>query len=381
MKIIIIGSAYPYRGGLAAYNERLARELVSEGHDVTIITFSLQYPSFLFPGKTQYVEGEPPADLKIIRKINSINPFNWLAAARYIRKQKPDMLIFKYWLPFMAPCFGTIARIARSNKHTKVISIFDNVIPHEKRAGDKIFTKYFFGAIEGAIAMSEPTFNDIFLFKKDIPAKLNPHPVFDNFGQAIDRDEALKLLGLDSSFSYILFFGFIRKYKGLDLLIDAFANYKLRSMNIKLIVAGEFYDDDAFYKTKVAAYGLENDIMFFDRFINDSEVSVFFSAADIVAQPYRSATQSGVTQVAYHFEKPIIVTDVGGLKEIVPDGKCGYVVNPDPDSIYRAIFDFFVNNKKDEFVKNVKEEKKKYSWQTMTASLIDVYNKCCALYN
>jgi len=240
--------------------------------------------------------------------------------------------------------------------------------------GDKMFTKYFAKAIDGAITMSISTLNDIFTFRKDIPVKLTPHPVFDNFGQPIDKNEAIKLLELDSSFSYILFFGFVRKYKGLDLLIDAFANNELRNKNIKLIIAGEFYDDDAFYKNKVAAYGLENDVLFFDRFINESEVPAFFSAADIVAQPYRSATQSGVTQVAYHFCKPMIVTNVGGLSEIVPDGKCGYVVEPDPDSIYRAISDFFVNNRAQEFTKNVKEEKKKYSWSAMTASLIEVYN-------
>ena len=224
--------------------------------------------------------------------------------------------------------------------------------------------------------MSESTLNDIFTFKKDIHAKLNPHPVYDNYGQLIERDEAMKLLGFDSSFSYILFFGFVRKYKGLDLLIEAFANSGLRNRKIKLIVAGEFYDDDVFYKNMVAAYGLEDEILFFDRFINDNEVSAFFSVADIVAQPYRSATQSGVTQVAYHFEKPMIVTNVGGLSEIVPDGKCGYVVEPNPDSIYRAISDFFVNNRLQEFSNNVKEENKKYLWSAMTASLVEVYNKC-----
>jgi glycosyltransferase involved in cell wall biosynthesis len=237
-----------------------------------------------------------------------------------------------------------------------------------------MFTKYFIGAIDGAIAMSKSTLNEIFTFRKNIPAKLTPHPVFDNFGPAIKRDEAMKLLGLDGSFSYILFFGFVRKYKGLDLLIDAFANNGLRNKNIKLIIAGEFYDDDTPYKNKVAAYGLENEILFFDRFIKESEVPAFFSAADIVAQPYRSATQSGVTQVAYHFEKPMIVTNVGGLSEIVPNGKCGYVVEPNPDAIYKAISDFFDNNRAQEFTENVKEEKKKYLWSAMTASLIEVYN-------
>ena len=376
MKITIVGAAYPYRGGIAAYNERLAREFISEGHDVTIVTFSLQYPDFLFPGKTQYADEVPPKDLTIVRKVNSVNPFNWIAVARNIMKQKPDILIFAYWLPFMAPCFGTIARMVRRNRHTKIISIFHNVIPHEKHLGDKIFTKYFINAIDGTMAMSASVLKDIFTFRKNIPAKLNPHPVYDNYGQAIERDKALNLLKLDGSFSYILFFGFIRKYKGLDLLIDAFADTGLRNRNIKLIVAGEFYEDADFYKNKVANYGLENEVLFFDRFINDNEVSTFFSAADIVAQPYRSATQSGVTQIAYHFDKPMIVTNVGGLSEIVPNGKCGYVVEPDPNAIYMAISDFFVNNRKQEFSDNVKEEKKKYLWSAMTASLIDVYDEC-----
>ncbi len=376
MKITIIGTAYPYRGGLAAYNERLARQFVAEGNVVTILTFSLQYPSFLFPGKSQYLNSPAPVDLNISREVNSVNPLNWISLGNRIRKQKPDILIFKYWLPFMAPCFGTIARLACRNRHTKVISIFDNVIPHEKRPGDRLFTRYYTSAIDGAIAMSASVLEDLSQFRNDIPAKLNPHPVFDNFGAPVERYKALAKLGLDPSFSYILFFGFIRKYKGLDLLIDAFANKQLRNKGLKLIVAGEFYEDSAPYRNQVERSLPEDEIIFFNRFINDDEVSLFFSSADLVVQPYRSATQSGVTQIAYHFGKPMLVTDVGGLREIVPDGICGYVVNPDPDSISEAISDYFTNNRKEEFGRNVIAEKERYSWTKMTASITEVYEKC-----
>ncbi|HUX95223.1 MAG TPA: glycosyltransferase [Bacteroidales bacterium] len=376
MKITIIGTAYPYRGGLAAYNERLAREFVTEGHNVTIVTFSLQYPSFLFPGKSQYLDGPAPEELNIRREVNSVNPFNWISTGRRIKKQNPDILIFKYWLPFMAPCFGTIARIVRKNRHTKVITIFDNVIPHERHPGDRLLTRYYTSAIDGAIAMSASVLNDLAEFRNDIPARLNPHPLFDNFGSPVDRDKALGQLGLDPSFSYILFFGFIRKYKGLDLLIEAFSNEQLRNRNLKLIVAGEFYEDGSQYRELVDKFNLEKEIIFFDRFINDNEVAAFFSIADLIVQPYRSATQSGVTQIAYHFGKPMLVTDVGGLREIVPDHKCGYVVNPEPESISSAISDFFINNRKEEFTGNVLAEREKYTWAKMTASIKEVYTKC-----
>jgi glycosyltransferase involved in cell wall biosynthesis len=375
MKIVIIGTAYPYRGGLAAYNERLASEFRSGGDDVSILTFSVQYPGFLFPGKTQYLDGPPPKGLKIERAINSVNPFSWLSVGSKLRREHPDIVIFKFWLPFMAPCFGTIARVARSNKHTKVICIFDNIIPHEKRPGDMMLTRYFMKAIDGGIAMSQSVLNDLAIFRKDIPSGLNPHPLFDNFGKAEGRDISLKKLGLDPAFTYLLFFGFVRAYKGLDLLIDAFSDIRFRNRKLKLIVAGEFYEDDKPYKNRVGELGLDDEVIFFDRFINDDEVKYFFGPSELIIQPYRDATQSGVTQIAYHFEKPMVVTDVGGLREIVPDGSCGYVVKPDPLSIADAIADFLDNGRKEIFTENVKQEKVKYSWSRMTASIKDIYEK------
>jgi glycosyltransferase involved in cell wall biosynthesis len=375
MKIIIAAPAWPYRGGIAEFSNRLAHTFSSEGHEVKIATFSLQYPAFLFPGKTQYTDSDAPEGLKIQRVLNSINPFNWLKTGIQFYREKPDILLMRFWLPFMGPCLGTIARISKKNRHTKVICIFDNVVPHEKRPGDKLLTRYFVNSIDGAIVMAQAVGNDLKKFRPSIPVQLNPHPLFDNYGKTVGREIAIKKLNLDPSSEYILFFGFIRAYKGLDLLIEAFSDAKLRNRNLKLIVAGEFYEDEMPYRELVSRFNLNREIIFFDRFVRDEEVAFFFSVADLVVQPYRSATQSGVTQISYHFEKPMLVTDVGGLREIVPDRECGYVVKPDPESISNAILDYFENNRREAFEKCVKEEKAKFSWDKMTKAIIDCSKK------
>ncbi len=374
MKIISLGPSYPYRGGLASFNDRLAQQFLTEGNDVEIFTFSLQYPKFLFPGKTQFTDGPCPDNLSVKRIVNSINPLNWIITGLKIRERRPDILLIRFWLPFMGPCFGTIARLAKSNSHTKVICIFDNVVPHEKRTGDKFLTLYFTNCIDGAIVMSRTVLNDLAIFRKNIPVILSPHPLFDNYGPKTDRKEATLKLHLNSKDSFLLFFGFIRAYKGLDLLIEAFSDKRLRGRNLKLIIAGEFYEDDTPYRNLVKKKNLESDVIFFDHFIKDNEVPVFFSAADLVVQPYRSATQSGVTQIAFYFEKPMLVTDVGGLREIVADQKCGYVVKPEVDAIANAIVDFFDNNRKEVFTEGVRQEKEKFSWDKMTKAIIEVYH-------
>jgi D-inositol-3-phosphate glycosyltransferase len=379
MKIISLGPAHPYRGGLASFNDRLALQFAAEGHDIQIVTFSLQYPKLLFPGKTQYTDGNGPSGIKIIRLLNSINPFNWIITGRRIRKEKADILLIRYWLPFMAPSLGTVARLVRAGRKTKVICIFDNVIPHEKRIGDKLLTSYFVKSIDGAVVMSQTVMDDLTLFRSDIPVKLSPHPLFDTYGEKRVRSEALGALKLDPDSLYILFFGFIRAYKGLDLLIEAFSDSRLRNSKLKLIVAGEFYEDSSPYKILVEKYHLENDIIFFDHFIKDSEVPLFFSAADLVVQPYKSATQSGVTQIAYHYEKPMVVTEVGGLREIVPHGKCGYVVLPEPKAIADSILDFFENTRSKQFTEGVRNEKEKFSWDKMTAAITEVYKLAVSL--
>jgi glycosyltransferase involved in cell wall biosynthesis len=376
MNIIIAAPAYPYRGGIAEFSNRLAVQFISEGHKVSIITFSVQYPGFLFPGKTQYTDAPAPENLNITRELNSVNPLNWILKGLKIRRLKPDILLMRFWLPFMGPCLGTIARIARSNHHTKVICIFDNVVPHEKRPGDRMFTKYFTGGISGGIVMSDIVGSELRSFRKEIPVRLNPHPLFDNYGEPVARDTALKSLGLSPGDKHILFFGFIRAYKGLDLLIEAFADPRLRNRKLKLIVAGEFYEDDKPYREQISRNGLEKEVVFFDHFIKDDQVPLFFCSSDLVVQPYKSATQSGVTQVAFHYEKPMLVTGVGGLREIVQDGRCGYVVKPDPKDIADAINDFFSNNRSDFFIEGVREEKKKFSWDKMTQAILEVYREC-----
>ncbi len=380
MNIISLGPAYPFRGGLAAFNDRLAIQFSREGHNIEIFTFTLQYPAILFPGKTQYTDGPPPQGIKISRTLNSINPVSWIKAGLRIRKAKPDILLIRYWLPFMAPCLGTVARIAKTNRHTAVICIFDNVIPHEKRFGDKILTKYFTGGIDGAIAMSGTVLEDLLLFRRQMPVKLTPHPLFDSYGAPVSREYALSALHLPDDERYILFFGFIRAYKGLDLLLKAFADKRLRKKNLKLIIAGEFYEDDTPYRQLIKLYDLENEVIIHNEFIKDNEVSLYFCASDLVVQPYRSATQSGVTQVAFHYEKPMLVTDVGGLREIVADRKCGYVVLPEPEDIAEAIVDYFENNRIEQFTEGVRSEKEKFSWDKMTASIIEVYNKCVDIW-
>jgi D-inositol-3-phosphate glycosyltransferase len=374
MKIVIAGTSYPYRGGLAAYNERLARQFIAEGDTVDIITFKLQYPSFLFPGKTQFSEATPPQGLKIRRLMNSVNPFNWIRTGLIIRRMRPEILILKYWLPFMGPCFGTIARITSGNRYTKIICIFDNVIPHEKRTGDRLLTRYFLKPLHAAIAMSEKVMKDFSSFRPTIPVRLSPHPLFDNFGDDPGKDASAAYLGLNSDTNYILFFGFIRAYKGLDLLLEGFASSHTRSDGkARLIVAGEFYENDEPYMKIIEERQLRDDVILIKRFINDDEVKYLFGVADLVVQPYRNATQSGVTQIAYHFSKPMIVTDVGGLREIVPDGRCGFVVKADSADIAKAIDRFYSGEFAEAFAVGIREEKARYGWDRMTAAVRDLY--------
>ena len=370
MKIVLLGTAHPFRGGLASYNERLAQQFIAEGDDTEIVTFKLQYPEFLFPGKSQYTDAPPPKNIKITRLLNSINPFNWITTARYIVDLKPDILVIKYWHPSMAPCFGSVARIVkRKSKKTRVVCIFDNVISHEEKFGYKLLTKYFTKCIDGAIVMSKSVGKDLAKFRTDIQPIFNPHPIFDNYGDIISRDEALAKLQLPTDYTYFLFFGFIRAYKGLDLLLQAFSDERFKDKKVKLIVAGEFYEDDAPYKKIINDNNLNDRVILLDRYIGEDEVASLFCAASLIVQPYKNATQSGVTQICYHFEKPMLVTNVGGLSEIVPDGKCGYVVEPNPTAIANAMINFLSDGKEAYLINGIREEKQRFGWDKMTSSI------------
>lgn len=371
--VIIIGPAHPLRGGLASFDERLAREWQTNGWNTEIWTFSLQYPGILFPGKTQFSEEPAPKDISIKVCINSVNPLNWIKIGNRLKNLKPDLIIVRYWLPFMGPGLGTILRFAKSNEHTKVICIADNVIPHEKRPGDTVFTKYFLKSADAFITMSEKVNQDLRLFENKKPSKVVDHPLYDNFGEKIDKSKARIHLGIPVDEKLVLFFGFIRKYKGLNLLLDAFANPLLRNSGIKCLVAGEFYEDEKPYLEQIEKAGIEKQILMHTHFISDSDVKYYLSAADVVVQPYIQATQSGVTPLAYHFEQPMVVTNVGALPRLVPHGKVGYVCEPNPESIADTILKFFEGNP-ERFLAELIEEKKKLSWSKLIEEIKIYYH-------
>ncbi len=377
MRIGVLGTSWPYRGGLAAFNERLSRQFIAEGNEVEIFTFTLQYPDFLFPGKTQYSESAEPSDLRISRTMNSIGPVSWFKTARAIEEAGIELLVIKFWIPLMAPCLGTIARLAR-RKGIKVVSILDNVIPHEPHFWDKWLIRYFTGSADRFIAMSDSVKADCLRFlpkNRQDCVSLSPHPLYDNFGEAMDKVSARKELGLPTDKTILLFFGFIRDYKGLDLLMKAYAEAIGNESGVKdkedllLVVAGEFYNNGEQYMQLEKTLGLEGKIAWHTNFIPDERVRMYFSAADLIVQPYKSATQSGVTQIAYHFEKPMLVTNVGGLAEIVPDGRVGYVCDVDEHSVAHAIEQFASIDKSKRaelFGENIRKEKQKYAWSRMT---------------
>ncbi len=364
-KIIIISPAYPLRGGIAASGERLAKELQTQGKQVIIYSYSLQYPSILFPGTSQYSTSPPPIDLDIRTRINSIQPFNWISVGKEIALEKPDVVICRYWLPFMAPALGTILRYVKKNKHTKIIALADNIIPHEKRLGDKQLSDYFIKSVDGFLVMSKSVEEQLQHFRVKKPIVYSPHPIYDIYGESVQRNAALEKLQLSQTQRYLLFFGFIRKYKGLDLLLAAMCDERIKKLPIKLLVAGEFYDAPAQYLAFVNENNLTDKVIFYNEFIPDDEVKYYFSASDIVVQPYRTATQSGISQIAYHFEKPMIVTNVGGLPEIVPNGEVGYVVVGTPNEIANAIVAFFENDEQNKFADGLRKQKQNYSWANM----------------
>lgn len=371
-KVIIIGSAYPLRGGgISTFNERLAKAYNDNGDEATIFNFSLQYPSIFFPGSTQYSKEAPPQGLTIVTKINSINPFNWLSVGKEIRNLKPDLVVVRFWIPFMAPCLGTICRIIRK-QGIKVVAITDNILPHEKKFLDRPLVSYFVNSIDSFVTMSKSVLDDLKTFDQKKPKKLTVHPLYDNFGEPISQEKALEKLKLSPEYKYILFFGFIREYKGLDLLLKAFASEDIKKLPLKLLVVGEFYSDSQPYLKLIEELGIKERVVLHNEFVPNTEIVNYFCTANLVVQPYKDATQSGITQIAYHFNKPMITTNVGGLAEIVPDNKVGFVVAPDPNEISHAILKFFNNDLESPFIDNIKTEKKRFSWEKMLAAIDEV---------
>ena len=373
MKIIILGTAYPFRGGLATFNERLARQLQAEGHEVEVITFTLQYPSFLFPGKTQYSTENAPTDLLINQQVNSCNPFNWWKVGNKIRRMQPDLLITCYWMAFFAPCYSIIERIAKRNGKTRTIALVHNMIPHEPSILDKLFAPFYVRSTDGFVALSESVVQDInHLDKNHKPKTSYPHPIYDHYGEQMSKEEACQALNLNPENQYMLFFGLVRAYKGLDLLLDAFGKVKDQLPDLRLIVAGEFYEDEEKYRAQLYFNKLNDRVIIHNDFIADADLCKYFGAADLIVQPYKSATQSGVTQVAFHFEKPMLVTNVGGLGEIVHDHKMGYAVEPNAEAIAEAITDYYTNNRQADYTQYLIQQKENYSWSGLTNAFMNI---------
>lgn len=370
MKICLLGPAHPYRGGIATIMETMAHEYARRGNDVRILTFTVQYPELLFPGKSQYVSTPAPGDVAIERAVSTVNPFNWLRVGLRLRRERPDMILMKYWTPFMAPCFGTIARLARGNGITKVICQIDNVEPHEHHFIDRPFNRWYLGAVDGYVYMSEQVRSELAAYTS-APMLFSPHPMFENFGSRVDRAEACCRIGVDPSFDYTLFFGLIRDYKGLDMLLRAWSRW--RPARRKLIVAGEFYTSREKYLDLISREGLAADVVLRDCFIPDDEVRYYFSAADALVLPYRTASQSGVTQIAYNFSMPMIVTDVGGLPEIVRDGRAGAVCPPTVEGIEAALRRMYEQGLMPQVRQNIVAERERFSWGAMCDRIEEVY--------
>ena len=376
MHIVLLGTAYPFRGGLATFNERLARQFQAEGHKVEVITFTLQYPSFLFPGKTQYSTEDAPTDLLISQQVNSCNPLNWFKVGHRIRKMQPDLLITCYWMAFFAPCYSIIERIAKRNGQTRTIALVHNMIPHEPSILDKLFAPFYVRSTDGFVALSESVVQDIdHLDQNNKPKTSYPHPIYDHYGEQMSKEEACQALNLNPENQYMLFFGLVRAYKGLDLLLDAFGKVKDQLPNLKLIIAGEFYEDEDKYRAQISNNQLTNKVIIKNEFIADADLRKYFGAADLIVQPYKTATQSGVTQVAFHFEKPMLVTNVGGLGEIVHDHKMGYAVEPNADAIAAALTDYYTHFRQADYTEYLIKQKDNYSWSKLAESFVKIHNK------
>ncbi|MEZ4649949.1 MAG: glycosyltransferase [Candidatus Eisenbacteria bacterium] len=394
----MVGTAHPMRGGLAQYNALLAREL-SQEHDVDFVSFTRQYPSILFPGKTQMDTSEDPIRFPATALVDSIGPLSWDRAARHLVAGKPplDGLVFKYWMPFFAPAFGTIARrvkkyaraassgagsaagasagirkaaAAGPSAGPRVVAILDNLIPHERRPFDRELTRYFMGGVDAYVAMSASVRDDLLAVDPSASCLLVPHPVFHTFGERIEKAEARKRLGLDPDARLLLFFGFIRDYKGLDVLLDAMPRITAET-GAHLFVLGEFYADKNKTTSQIESLGIGPHVTLRDGYVPDEEVGLYFSAVDAIVLPYRSATQSGIVPIAYQLERPVLCTDVGGLAEIVLDGETGLVVPPaDPGALADAVRRFYDESLEERCVPRIQVEKRKYSWERMAGAVV-----------
>lgn len=368
MRIVIVSTAYPLRGGIAHYVYLLYKHLLYR-HEVSVVTFKRQYPKLLFPGKSQEEKSGEGFVIPSIAMMDSINPFSWIKTGKYVAFLHPDLVIFKYWMPFFAPVFGTIARIAKRLSGCRVLFICDNVVPHESTPVDRFLTRWAFKKVDFFVVQSTSVEKDLLKFVKNPVYKNVPHPVYEIFGESINRKIARKELGLEENEKIALFFGFIRGYKGLKVLLEAMP-YVLKRVNLKLLVVGEFYEDPEPYVEFIKENHLENNVQLTNEYVPNEKVALYFSAADVVVLPYITATQSGIVQIAYNFGVPVIVTNVGGLSEVVSDGVSGYVVEPNsPRALADAIVQFYTNDNAAKLTAGAGEQREKYSWDNLVEAI------------
>ncbi len=368
MKIVFLSTFYPFRGGIAQFSAHLYRE-AEKKHDVEAVTFTRQYPKLLFPGKTQLVSKNDTADkIPSKRWLDSINPFTYISTARKIRNLHPDLIISRYWMSFFAPSFGWI--LGKQEKKTIRLAILDNVIPHERRFFDDAFNRFFLNRNDGFIVMSEQVQKDLLFYLPKAKHILIPHPIYNHFGEKIPKTIALQKLGISecSGKKVLLFFGIIRDYKGLDILLNALS---LLDETYILVIAGEVYGSFEKYTNIIKEKKLKKKVKLFNQYIDDSEVTNFFSAADVCVLPYRSATQSGITNISYHFEVPVISTNVGGLAETITHGRTGLIAEEvNEKALVKQIKNFYEIYNPKEFTQNIQLYNNENSWENYVNKML-----------
>ena len=367
-RITLLGPFWPYRGGIAHFNAGLARALIEGGHDVRTVTFRRQYPDRLFPGQTQLEPGpSPPGVPRAPARLDTLNPQTWTRTADRIADEGAEVVVFPYWMPLMAPMWGVVVRRLRRRGVT-VLALVHNAIPHERKPGDLVLGRFALGRADGLLALSSRVAADLDRLGVTASVRTVPHPVYDGFGPAPPRPDARERLGLPDEAPVFLFFGFIRPYKGLHVLLDAWGGVVERVPDARLVVAGEFYADEDALRAQAAPLG--DSVRFDAAYIPDDRVGLYVSAADAVVQPYVTATQSGVAQVAFGYGRPVITTDVGGLAETVPDGVAGLVVPPnDPDALADALVRFVTDDLGGALEAGVRRIREAYSWSRVAEAV------------
>jgi glycosyltransferase involved in cell wall biosynthesis len=373
MRVAVVGPVHPYRGGIAHFTEMTVETLAERGHEVDPISFSRQYPELLFPGETQFEpESNAPEAVKDApRLLDSINPVSWFRTGLHLRDVAPDVVVFQYWMPFFAPAYGVIARGLRRHYGIPSVAIVHNALPHERHVGDAMLSRFFLRACAGHVVMSDVVAADTRRLVGPVaPIEQIEHPVYERFGDPVPTAEARAALDLPANAPVCLFFGFVREYKGLHVLLEALPAIADRLPDVRLVIAGEPYDDAERYRQIIDRHGFHDRVRWDDEYIPSDDVPTYFGAADLVVQPYVSATQSGVAQIAFHFERPMVVTDVGGLAEVIPDETAGFVVPPeDPSALAEAVTRYFREDWRARLTEGVRQEKERYAPERLAEAI------------